>query len=103
MDKIIIALMCRYEPLLKVNAFGSGEISNIHLLKMCKLLRENVSIWPIDKSNRWLGYIQGVMTTFELLNVNEEREFTRPLFHSYYKENKEQIPITIELNKDTPD
>lgn len=32
------------------------------------------------KRNRWLGYVQGIMAMRGLLDVNEERERTRPLF-----------------------
>lgn len=35
---------------------------------------------PINKMNRWLGYIQGVLIERGLTTVNEERDFTRPLF-----------------------
>ncbi|CAH7391354.1 conserved hypothetical protein [Vibrio chagasii] len=32
------------------------------------------------KANRWLGYVQGVMVGDGLLDVNQERERTRPIF-----------------------
>lgn len=35
---------------------------------------------PLQKLNRWLGYIQGVLITFDLTTVEAERDFTRPLF-----------------------
>ena len=35
---------------------------------------------PLNKLNRWLGYIQGVLVSQGLTTVEAEREFTRPLF-----------------------
>lgn len=33
-----------------------------------------------DKAHRWLGFVQGVMRCAGLIDVNVERDFTRPLF-----------------------
>lgn len=33
-----------------------------------------------------LGYIQGIMACFSIINVKEERDYTRPLLHSYHEE-----------------
>lgn len=35
---------------------------------------------PLNKLNRWLGYIQGVLIMTGQTTVKEERDFTRPLF-----------------------
>lgn len=35
---------------------------------------------PICKMNRWLGFVQGVLISRGVTTVNEERDFTRPLF-----------------------
>lgn len=33
------------------------------------------------KSNRWLGYVQGIMTANKMLDVNSERDRTRTIFN----------------------
>lgn len=33
-----------------------------------------------------IGYIQGILTCFNLINVENERNYTRPLLHSYHNE-----------------
>lgn len=33
-----------------------------------------------EKSMRWLGFIQGVMTMNDMISVKVERDFTRPYF-----------------------
>ncbi len=35
---------------------------------------------PLMKLNRWVGYIQGVLIERGITTVEEERNFTRPLF-----------------------
>lgn len=53
---------------------------------------------PIDKLNRWIGFIQGVMTAHGTLDVTEERDRTRPIFHKAYERMGYKIPET----KDKP-
>lgn len=35
---------------------------------------------PLMKLNRWLGYIQGILIQWNVTTVDEERNWTRPLF-----------------------
>jgi hypothetical protein len=55
-----------------------------HLLKMCQEGIENTTMLD-DKASRWLGYVQGVLASKGLIDVDEERRFTRPLFHEAYR------------------
>lgn len=41
---------------------------------------------PLDKINRWVGFIQGVLAVQGLLSVAAERDRTRPIFHAAYQE-----------------
>lgn len=45
-----------------------------------------INIYPNEVLQQYLGYIQGVLCIAEIINVDEEREFTRPLLHSYHTE-----------------
>ena len=100
MEEIIEIVTKRYIDILEKNIdVGYGKYSSKHLIEMLKTLNENKKEWSIDKTNRWLGFIQGVMTVYQLIDVDEEREFTRPLFHKYYKENNLAIPQTLNLEK----
>lgn len=47
---------------------------------------------PEDKISRWIGFIQGVMSVKGYISVNEERDFSRPLFHSVYHNSCIPIP-----------
>jgi hypothetical protein len=66
-----------------------------HLLWMCATALENGASWPVDKLSRWLGFIQGVMTTQGWLTVEAEREFSRPLFHAAYQADGRECPPTV--------
>lgn len=35
---------------------------------------------PLNKANRWLGYIQGTLIAYGHTDVETERNWTRPLF-----------------------
>ena len=69
----------RYIEILRDNNFdGPDKANSEHLIWMC----ENVDCenWPIDKISRWLGFIQGILIYNNILTVDDERNFTRPLF-----------------------
>jgi len=54
------------------------------LISMMDTMLQHSTEWPVDKTNRWIGFIQGVLFSNGTLDVDEERDFTRPLFHAYY-------------------
>jgi hypothetical protein len=61
---------------------------------MCDTVLEHLSGWPIDKSSRWLGFIQGVLATRSQIDVAVEREFPQPLFHAAYQDMAMPCPPT---------
>ena len=50
-----------------------------------------------DKQSRWLGFVQGVLVMYELICIEDEREFSRPLFHEAYEKMGIKKPKTISL------
>lgn len=68
-------------------------------LNLCKEAIENYDSLPIDKLSRWLGYIQGVLIERGLTTVQEERDFSRPLFHRAYEQEGIEIPKSVDINK----
>lgn len=73
---------------------NDAETSAEHLLWMCSTAIENIEAWPIDKLSRWLGFVQGVLSTGRYISVETERNFSRPLFHEAYREAGAVIPET---------
>lgn len=57
---------------------------------------KNATTMPLDKLNRWIGFVQGVLAVRGYLDVDAERERTRPLFHAAYRENWMRPPESQE-------
>ena len=55
--------------------------------------------FPIDKTGRWIGFVQGVLALSKYLNVDMERDRTRPILHDAYKRTGQIPPETKELEK----
>ena len=55
-----------------------------HIRWMCQhcieRIEANDEAFPVDKYSRWLGFIQGVLVTKNLISVQTERDITRPWF-----------------------
>lgn len=58
---------------------------------------ENINLWPTDKASRWIGFVQGVLAVRGILDVDEERNRTRPLFHQAYQAMNVPVPKTQEM------
>lgn len=56
-----------------------------NLQALCTEAIENSGKYPFDKLNRWLGFVQGVLAATELIDVDTERDFTRPILHSFHE------------------
>lgn len=41
---------------------------------------------PLDKASRWLGFVQGCLAMRGLIDVDHERDVSRPLYHHAYGE-----------------
>jgi len=60
--------------------------------KRCKTALAHIKSWPIDKLSRWLGFIQSEVIQLGLTTVDNERDYSRPLFHKAYKHGGYRIP-----------
>lgn len=56
------------------------QTSDKHLLWMLYQIKFNVD-QSLTKKHRWLGFIQGIMTSRGYINVNEERNLTRDILN----------------------
>jgi hypothetical protein len=57
----------------------------------------NVLGWPDYKSSRWLGYCQYYMINEGYTTIDDERNYSRPLFHNAYDKLGFRIPKTIKF------
>lgn len=66
--------------IIKIKPMPGEETHDIHLLWMLSEIKENRH-QTLTKKHRWLGYIQGVMTSKGYITVTEERELTRDILN----------------------
>jgi hypothetical protein len=64
---------------------------------MCETAIQNIDGFPVDKLGRWLGFVQGVLSTAGLIDATEDRDFSRPIFHTAYAADGIAIPATQEF------
>ena len=50
-----------------------------------------------DKQSRWLGFTQGVLACYDLIDIEEERNVSRKIFHKAYNEMGLGKPKTISV------
>lgn len=95
--EVLILLFKRYEEKIKQSESIFDKIvlpekcQHAHLLRLSHEAYSNALSYPADKLHRWLGFIQGVLCVVGVINVDEERDFTRPLLHSYHNEKPESF------------
>lgn len=87
-----LKILQRIEP----NTQPDDPTSIQHLKKMCELAIRHPEMY-IDKHSRWLGYVQGVLTMRGHIRVQEERDFTRPLYHDAYRRMGLERPKILEV------
>lgn len=65
------------------------------MLETCLLCLED---WPVDKTSRWIGFVQGVLACKSKdFSVDAERDRTRPFFHAAYAAVGATIPKTTSM------
>lgn len=71
------------------------RFSRTNLLWMCERIEECADSWPVDKTGRWLGFVQATLGLQELADMDEEREVSRPLYHEFYEKQGLVVPDTL--------
>lgn len=77
------------------NSVGGVDINK--LTNMCQYIIDNVESMFDDKTSRWIGYIQGCLSVVGVLNVEDERDYTRIVYHKAYEEMGVEKPKTITI------
>ncbi|MFX4299971.1 hypothetical protein [Pseudosulfitobacter pseudonitzschiae] len=88
-----IELFARYRNICQIarvhreDPFGHDvRLSLENLVWMCTQCISNIATWPDDKTGRWLGFVQGCLAMRGLIDVDRERDITRPMFHAILAE-----------------
>lgn len=86
--QILSVLFTRYAELAEKNAAKldglAPKCQSASLVSLCTEAITNGKDYPFDKMNRWLGFTQGVLAATGLIDVDAEREYTRPLLHQLH-------------------
>lgn len=79
-------LMARYEQMLALNRLAVSARVGPDLYQraeqLCRHAIAHVHEIPEDKANRWLGFVQGVLVCAGIMDIEAERDHTRPMFHA---------------------
>ncbi len=78
------------------------RLSLDNLTWMCRTGIERATEMEEDKASRWLGFVQGCLAMRGLIDVDTERDVTRPLFHEVYRERTGATPESLEKPGDEP-
>lgn len=83
---VIAHLMARYEQLLTAHRSAVsarlGPDLQVRSAQLCSHALANMHEISEDKANRWLGFVQGVLICAGIVDIEDERDYTRPLFHA---------------------
>ena len=96
MDKILLDKLCGRcrEKAFKLPDSEEKE----RVFKMLETLLEN-NDWADLKIGKWLGFIEGFLIFNNITTVDNERNFTRKIYHEHYKKNNIKIPKTTDVMK----
>lgn len=77
-------LFARYEKIAETQEHDAlaqnSRLSLANIIWMFREARLSTDPFPEDKAGRWLGFVQGCLAMRGLIDVDQEREITRPLF-----------------------
>lgn len=77
----LMACLMRYRAMIDQDPHREKYSGHNDLLDFISEFEVSIkSRYPLNKLNRWIGYIQGVLIERGVTTVNAEREWTRPLF-----------------------
>lgn len=70
-----------------------ANYDNILWMMETGLSRNDVN--PVDKTGRWIGFVQCALIVRRVLDTKTERDQTRALFHAAYAATGQDIPPTL--------
>lgn len=95
---INIASDLQYKIINNMNKLTDDAYEDIkHVNLMLTAIIVNGESWPMDKSSRWLGFIQAKLVQHKIITLDRERNDTRDIFHNIYQDNGLNVPESIDL------
>jgi len=86
MNDILMYLFWHYTNMI-VDADIPDLNERFNILTLCVVGRDLAAEkkMPVDKGNRWVGYVQGILIAHGITTIDAERDFTRGLFEKHYQ------------------
>jgi hypothetical protein len=86
---VMVTLFDRYRSKILEKAamlapFGE-DLQSASLISLCDEVMRGFDKRGFNETNVMLGFVQGVLATARMIDVDEERDFSRPLLHSLHK------------------
>lgn len=82
-------LATRYKSIITNNSHKLQDVpprcSYDNLLTLCDEIILNGNLYPSDKLSRWIGFVQGVLSTVGIICVDKGRNLTRPVLHMLHQ------------------
>lgn len=83
----------RYKDIIESS---SGIDQKAFLLTFCE---EAMKLENSDKLSRWVGFIQGILYTNKLIEIDIERDFSRSIYKPIYEElNMSHLTVEVKRN-----
>lgn len=82
MDELLNAhytMIKRYRDL--IVSSNRGSLNRNYWINFCDTA---LTVDNSDKLSRWVGFIQGVLYVADLINLEQERDFSRSIYKSIY-------------------
>lgn len=82
---LAMAELCR-DQIRSSHARGSEQPASLkpeHLERMCDAIIEHAEDWPVTKSHRWIGFIQGAMIANRMIDLKDAKSMFDEVKNSY--------------------
>jgi hypothetical protein len=95
MNDLLALMIMREEEIRSAPLVDEANYDNLLFLLENGLKRNNRV--PVDKTGRWIGFVQCALIVRGVLDTKAERDQTRALFHAAYQATGQDIPETINI------
>lgn len=93
MESLLALCLLREQEIRSKPLEDSADYENLVWMLKTGLDRNNQV--PVDKTGRWIGFIQCALIVRGVLDTKAERDNTRALFHAAYAATGQDIPETL--------
>ncbi len=94
--KALLQTLTGLDDMVPSRGEAPGRFGTAYLRFMIERAKGHVHTWPVDKTSRWIGFIQAALYARGALDIDTERDRTRPFFHQAYTEMGMPWPASVD-------